>query len=187
MDDYLSKPFTQDQLSVLLQRWLPQVPTAQEKQRHTAAKTAAPLSFSPEQPISSYMGNANFLAASPPRPTVLDLQALEHIRILQRKDGPALLSQVIHNYLDRSPQLLASLHEAVAQNNASTLQQVAHSLKSSSATLGAATLAALCQDLETMGHQHNLENAAAALSAVTAEYEMVRGALTMELQRETRS
>ncbi|HEV8715810.1 MAG TPA: ATP-binding protein [Candidatus Binatia bacterium] len=188
MDDYLSKPFTQEQLSALLQRWLPQAPAEQEEQHHAAAKITAPLSFSPQQPIFSYMRNASSITASPPlRPAVIDLQALGDIRGLQRENSPALLSKVIHNYLDRAPQLLAALHEAVTQHDASTVQKAAHSLKSSSATLGAATLAALCQDLETMGHQHNLENATAVLSAATAEYEMVRGALATELQKETRS
>jgi hypothetical protein len=38
-----------------------------------------------------------------------------------------------------------------------------------------------------MGQQHDLENAAAVLSAATAEYEMVREALAAELQAETGS
>lgn len=92
---------------------------------------------------------------------------------------------MIQNYLSRSPQLLHALHEAVARNDASTLQKVAHSLKSSSATLGAATLAALCQDLETTARKPSLEKAATVLSAATAEYEAVREALSAELQRET--
>ena len=188
MDDYLSKPFTQEQLSALLRRWLSPAPAGHEGQHRAADQTAAPLSFSPEQPISSHMHNTNPITASPPpRPAVIDPQALDNIRILQRENGPALLSKVIHNYLDRAPQLLATLREAVTQNDAGTVQEAAHSLKSSSATLGATTLAALCQDLETMGHQHDLENAAAVLSAVIAEYEMVRKALAAEFRRATGS
>jgi len=148
MDDYLSKPFTQEQLSALLRRWLSPAPAGHEEQHRAADQTAASLSFSPEQPISSYMRNTNPITAAPhPRPAVIDLQALDNIRILQRENGPALLGKVVHNYLDRAPQLLATLREAITQNDAGTVQEAAHSLKSSSATLGATTLAALCQDL----------------------------------------
>jgi HPt (histidine-containing phosphotransfer) domain-containing protein len=112
---------------------------------------------------------------------------LDNIRALQRKEAPALLGKVIQNYLSHSSRLLLALQEAVAQNDASSLQKVAHNLKSSSATLGAKTLAALCQELETMGRQHSLANAATVLSAATAEYEMVRVALAAELQREIRA
>jgi signal transduction histidine kinase/CheY-like chemotaxis protein len=188
MDDYLSKPFTQEQLSAVLQRWLSQAPVKTEEQPSTSsAKTATPLSFSPEHPISSYVKNASPAAASPAaRLAAVDFQALDRIRALQRENAPALLGKMIQNYLSHSPQLLQALHEAVARNDASALQKVAHSLKSSSATLGAATLAALCQDLETTARKHSLEKAAAVLSAATAEYETVREALSAELQRETR-
>jgi CheY-like chemotaxis protein len=188
MDDYLSKPFTQERLSAIVRRWLSQNPAEHDEQQSPTSETAAPLSFSSEPPISSYVRNANPITASPAaRPAVLDLQALDNIRVLQREDSPALLSKVIHNYLDRSPQFLTALHNAVAHNDAGNLQKAAHSLKSSSAALGAATLAALCQELETMGRQQNLENAAPVLSAATVEYEMVRGALSIEIQRETQS
>ena len=143
------------------------------------------LSFSPEQPIFSYMEKPNSQpASSPARSAVIDLQVLDDIRALQGEDSPAFLDQIIHTYLEHTPQLFAALHEAVVRNNALTLQRTAHSLKSSSAALGATTLAALCQDLELLGRQQNLEKVTAVLATATAEYELVREALAAELQRE---
>jgi signal transduction histidine kinase/CheY-like chemotaxis protein len=190
MDDYLSKPFTHEQLSAVLHRWLSQAPAKKEEQYGTPqAETATSRNFSPEQPISSHMRDASPSPTPPPpaRLAAIDLQVLDNIRALQRKEAPALLGKVIQNYLSHSSRLLLALQEAVAQNDASSLQKVAHNLKSSSATLGAKTLAALCQELETMGRQHSLANAATVLSAATAEYEMVRVALAAELQREIRA
>ncbi len=188
MDDYLSKPFTQEQLAASLQPWLSQVSAKKEEQTETPpAKATTPRNFSLKPPIFSHVKNASPTATpSAVRLAAVDFQALDRIRALQRDNAPALLGKVIQNYLSHSPQLLQALQEAVACNDASALQKVAHSLKSSSATLGAATLAALCQDLETMAHKHSLEKAALVLSAATAEYETVREALTAELQREAR-
>jgi signal transduction histidine kinase/CheY-like chemotaxis protein/HPt (histidine-containing phosphotransfer) domain-containing protein len=188
MDDYLSKPFTQEQLAAALQPWLQQVSATREEQAETpSAEATTPRNFLLEPPMFSHVKNASPTATpSAARLAAVDFQALDRIRALQRDNAPALLDKVIQNYLSHSPQLLQALHEAVAHNDASALQKVAHSLKSSSATLGAATLAALCQDLETMGHKHSLEKAALVLSAATAEYETVREALSAELQREAR-
>jgi HPt (histidine-containing phosphotransfer) domain-containing protein len=151
-----------------------------------STEAAGHLSFSPEQPICSYMEKINSkIASSPSRSAVIDFQILDDIRVLQGEDSPAFFAQIIHAYLDHTPQLLATLHEAAARNDALTLQRTAHSLKSSSAALGAMTFAALCQDLEMRGHQQHPENVTTILAAVTAEYELVREALLLELQRET--
>jgi signal transduction histidine kinase/CheY-like chemotaxis protein len=188
MDDYLSKPFTQEQLAASLQPWLSQVSAKKEEQTETPpVEATTPRNFSLKPPIFSHVKNASPTATpSAVRLAAVDFQALDRIRALQRDNTPALLDKVIQNYLSHSPQLLQALAEAVARNDASALQKVAHSLKSSSATLGAATLAALCQDLETMAHKHSLEKAALVLSAATAEYETVREALSAELQGEAR-
>jgi HPt (histidine-containing phosphotransfer) domain-containing protein len=156
--------------------------------RHSSVsgETQPSLSFSPEQPIYGYMGNANSRTASSQAGTaVINLQVLDNIRLLQGRDSPALLQTIIHAYLGHAPQLLAALHDAGARSDALSLQRTAHSLKSSSMALGATTLATLCQDLELMGRQQTLENVTTVLAAVTAEYDLVREALLGELQRET--
>lgn len=63
-------------------------------------------------------------------------------------DPKSSLAMVLDLYLEDAPQLLASIHKAVIAQDFSSLRFAAHSLKSSSATLGAKRLAALCQELE---------------------------------------
>jgi HPt (histidine-containing phosphotransfer) domain-containing protein len=155
-------------------------------QSSVSGETQPSLSFSPEQPIYGYMGNANSrTASSQTGSAVINLEVLDNIRLLQGQDSPALLKTIIYTYLGHAPQLLAALHDAGVRSDALSLQRAAHSLKSSSIALGATTLAALCQDLELMGRQQNLANVTTVLAAVTAEYDLVREALLGELQRET--
>jgi HPt (histidine-containing phosphotransfer) domain-containing protein len=62
------------------------------------------------------------------------------------------------------------------------LQRAAHSLKSSSANLGAQNLSELCKELENMGRLGKLEGSAHKLDVLEFEFEAVRNAL--ELQRD---
>jgi HPt (histidine-containing phosphotransfer) domain-containing protein len=117
--------------------------------------------------------------ATPAAP--VDRQALDNIRALQREGTPNILSKAINRYLDYSPQLLQALRQATVQGDAPALQKAAHSLKSSSANLGALALAALCKDLEMMGRANTLENAVPVLCTIEAEYETVRITLAAEL------
>jgi HPt (histidine-containing phosphotransfer) domain-containing protein len=95
-----------------------------------------------------------------------------------------LLAKVIGVYLDNSPTLLQRLREAVAQGDAKTVLETAHSLKSSSANLGAAPLAALCKELEQRGREQRLESAAVLLAEVQAQYSRVREALILALEND---
>jgi signal transduction histidine kinase/DNA-binding response OmpR family regulator len=149
MDDCVTKPFTQLQLQLLLQRWLPEKARPQRQERKT----------------------------------VLDKGALRHIRELERESAPSVLTAVIHSYLEHTPQLLETLQAAVARADAAAMRHAAHTLKSSSANLGALTLSDLCGDLEALGHGGNVAPAVTLLPVLQAEYLAVRDALAVELQR----
>jgi HPt (histidine-containing phosphotransfer) domain-containing protein len=86
-------------------------------------------------------------------------------------------SELIGLFLEDTPKLLADLRGAVVQKDAEGLERVAHSLKSSSATLGAMTLSTLCRELEVMGRAGTLEGAVEKVAQVEAEYERVKAAL----------
>jgi CheY-like chemotaxis protein/HPt (histidine-containing phosphotransfer) domain-containing protein len=156
MNDYLSKPFTQAQLQALLQQWL----------THGRAEESV-TSTLPSTPVAAER--------------ILDPAPLNQIRALQRPGAPSLLAKVIGVYLDNSPTLVQRLREAVAQGDAVALREAAHSLKSSSANLGAMQLATLCKELEQMGRDGQLQGAAEKLSALQQHYLLVREALTAQL------
>ena len=85
-------------------------------------------------------------------------------------DRKQYLTMLMEIYTKDAPKLLKKISDAIAQSDAPSLDIAAHTLKSSSASLGATGLAKLCQQLETMGHSNNLVDAAAMLSQAEREY-----------------
>src|SRR5262249_37813951 len=119
-----------------------------------------------------------------PSPTaVLDTKALENICVLQRPGAPDLLGKVIQHYLASAPQLLQILQEAIPRGDYLTVRETAHSLKSSSANLGALAVAALSRELEIMGQKQNLDMAIPVLVATEAAYQAARVELVREQQQ----
>jgi HPt (histidine-containing phosphotransfer) domain-containing protein len=63
-------------------------------------------------------------------------------------DDPAFLAELIDTYLANAPALVVAMRDALAAREAAGLRRAAHTLKSTSATLGAHRLADLCRHLE---------------------------------------
>jgi two-component system sensor histidine kinase/response regulator len=159
MDDYLAKPFTHEQLTATLLRWLPQ-PAAP-----AAGTTSGPLPApsAPTEPIAR------------PADAPINPRALGTIRALPGGNGAALVNKVIGAYLVDTPARLVQMQEAATAGDPEALRKAAHGMKSSSANVGAERLAGLCKELETMGRrgttdgaQHLLERAADELQRVAA-------------------
>jgi CheY-like chemotaxis protein/HPt (histidine-containing phosphotransfer) domain-containing protein len=182
MDDYLSKPFTQEKLRAVLSQWLPQADKSAQLQPMTTQS-------SEQEPTGVIVPSGTTHLAEAPDPAlitngetcILDPVALKQIRALQRPDGPNILQKVITSYLQDSSQLIDTIRNAIAQNDPPILYRAAHSLKSTSATVGATSLAGLCKELEALGRAQTTDNAAALLSAIEKEYVQVQSALHAEL------
>ncbi|MEU4426575.1 ATP-binding protein [Actinoplanes sp. NPDC024001] len=58
------------------------------------------------------------------------------------------VAEILHNFAERLPDTLDRMDQAAASGNTASLARLAHSLKGSSATLGANRFAARCADLE---------------------------------------
>ena len=152
MDDFLSKPFEQKQLRAVLDHWLNQEPTIINKQEMEPANELS------EEPLEK----------------VLDEKALDQIRALQRPGKPDLLKKVVGIYLKTAPDLLQNLHDASAGNDAEAFYKAAHSLKSSSANLGANSLAAIAKELEVRGRQQSMEGIEILLTQMEKSYSTVK-------------
>ena len=92
-----------------------------------------------------------------------------------------MLGKVLRTYLSNAPQLLTTLRTACARDDAAAVHQAAHSLKSSSANVGAMAFSARCKEIEAMGRANSLVNVDTMVAHLEEEYTAVQAALTAEL------
>jgi signal transduction histidine kinase/DNA-binding response OmpR family regulator len=159
MDDYLSKPFTQQALGLTLSRWI------------SLPRMAAPPADATE--------------ATATDDNIINRQALDNIRALSPTSGDALLERVLHAFLRDTPKHLHTIRLAIANDDAEQLRKAAHSLKSSSANIGASALADRSKELEQLGRNHTTAGAAPLLADMEHSFQAARQALGALLEKET--
>jgi len=159
MDDHLSKPFSMQTMQDMLDRWMPQAASTRSE---AAAELAA-------------RGPAKAAAA-------LDRRVLDQLSTLLK---PERLARAINFYLVESPKLIQKLKQAAAANDAPEIVRSAHSLKSSSANLGASVLSRYCEDIEASARRADAEEACKLFAKIETEYGCVQTALTAELELAT--
>jgi HPt (histidine-containing phosphotransfer) domain-containing protein len=91
--------------------------------------------------------------------------------------GADFIAELIDTYCEETPQLIQRLQEALAQGDANGFRLQAHSIKSSSAALGAVELAALARALEMLGKAGDLSAAGPEVERLTRAYGKAANAL----------
>ncbi len=114
--------------------------------------------------------------------TALDQMILENIRALQKEGEPSLIEKIIAIYLQTTPKLLQELRQAIDTSDADAMRKVAHSLKSSSANVGAVKLSELCKEVETLGKAGLIKGAGMVVANIEREYQQVEKSLMLEMQ-----
>jgi len=151
MDDYITKPVSVEAIGNILERWI--------------------------KPSSIRAGER--ASAGPAERPVLDPDRFGVLRELDAGDGD-LLGTIIHEYVNDATRLLASIRAAIAEGDPQTVEQHSHTLKGSSANLGAVGLTEICGKLEALGRAAALGTAPRLVEEANAEFERVRTALTLE-------
>jgi CheY-like chemotaxis protein len=158
MDDHLSKPYGRLQMRDMLNRWMSHA---------VAAEVVAPQP-APAVPVQEA--------------AVLDREVLEQLTALQTSERPNLVAQVINLYLVESPKLIEKLKQAAGASDATEIANTAHTLKSSSANLGATGLTRLCGDIEASARAAATQEASKLVEKVETEFGCVQAALAAELE-----
>jgi signal transduction histidine kinase/CheY-like chemotaxis protein/HPt (histidine-containing phosphotransfer) domain-containing protein len=130
MDGYLSKPVRKQQLLAELQRW------AHEKRRRT-------------EMVANDGGEA--------RDELIDRAVIESLRELGGEEDSGLLMELIELFLADAPKHVQAMTEALESGDVEALERAAHTLKSSSANLGALGLSRLCLEIEQQARQGAVE------------------------------
>lgn len=149
----------------MLNRWLPTLPT--------------PLI----SPVLSPWPREEHAVEAPVE--VIDQRVLEKIRILERKGAPNLVARLIGLYLRDAPQLINQMKQASVEEDYETLLTAAHTLKSSSANVGAWLLQGLCKELEMQARRQQVIDAPEQVADIEQTFIAAQALLRRELPEST--
>ncbi len=170
-DDYLPKPIRSKELQSVLRRQLRHSPIS--------APAAGPAAAGPaDHPDGETMPSATPIPAPDRSAGCLDDAALQRLRDLDPGGSNQLLPRVINAFIKSLDKLLPDLQRArEAGMDLAAIRHVAHTLKSSSASLGALQLSTLCAEIETMARNGQTEGLDKLIDAMHDEAGQVRHAL----------
>jgi HPt (histidine-containing phosphotransfer) domain-containing protein len=113
------------------------------------------------------------------RADVLDTAALDRLRELDPLGKNQLLVRVAQAFHTSAARLVPQLQASADVQNLNGVRHVAHTLKSSSASIGALRLSQLCADLEGQIRLERVDNLAGQVAVISDEIEVVLKALQM--------
>ncbi len=120
-----------------------------------------------------------------PHATVLDPVALARLEELDPTRANDLLGRVFKAFQASAARLMPQLQSAQLAGDQATVRLVAHTLKSSSASIGALALAAECAHVETLIRQGTLDDLPAAIDTMTVAMDAALRAIADLLERRT--
>ena len=154
MDDFLAKPYTREELQSILQRWLPSGREA-TVDNHEVQQSPA-------------------IAAQDDTAPVIDRQQFNQLS--EALDGD--LSHVIPAFIASAGEMISELHEVLAADNDKEVLRLTHSIKSSSANLGASRLSHSAGHMERWAANGDLAKVADQLESLMTEFDKTKQALT---------
>jgi two-component system, sensor histidine kinase and response regulator len=152
MNGFLAKPFALSQLQALLARWLP-------------AATGTEIS---DMAVPGTIRVADVL---PPSSEPINPRTLATLREIGSKAGKNLLQGLLQRFLESADERTELIEKAIRAGDAQALSRTAHSLKSSTANLGAESLAKCYAKLEALGREGRIDDARALLATLRHEHE----------------
>jgi signal transduction histidine kinase/CheY-like chemotaxis protein len=171
MDDYLAKPFTVHQIHTVMSRWLG---VESETEGNKSSSSSSDQELNTDSPVS--VDEQHFLSGLDL--SVIDKKMIDQITALQKPGKPSILEKVVDNYLESFSSHSENLSQAVSANDIDRMLSIAHSLKSSSATLGATSLADLFREVEQLARRRTTDGAAEFLEKIEAQFVDVKNALS---------
>ena len=189
MDDYMTKPFTRYQLSQTLEKWLSDKiieesdDIVQNSEGNISAEDAH-IEIELDQVFldqENTIENNKNVPANTETIEQLNRKTINNIRALQREGAPDILEKIIGLYLDNSNNIIVELEQSVEMKDAKKIRSASHSLKSSSANLGADNLADLCKEMEMLGKTNQMEEIEQKFDRLKQKYDNTCTALKIEI------
>ena len=131
MTDYLAKPINRSQLTAALERHLKNIPDASANDKGSTDTAAAPTTQEPRSLKPAF-----------------DPQVLQALPMVADGTRPEFADRLLALFQDNARKLLSDIENAVLQADLRNIQRSAHTLKSSSAAVGALALSENAKTLE---------------------------------------
>ncbi|NNE10071.1 MAG: response regulator [Gemmatimonadetes bacterium] len=151
MDDFISKPFSQEDLRRVLTKWL-------RGDLLPEGAGSAPHAEAAEGVDSG----------------VIDTGAIDRLRSMQRPGGGNLVVRAIDYFLENAPEQMEQIRSAVLDGNPSQVEFYSHALKSDAANLGAERLRELLQELEDRAPMKNFPSMMELLPALQDQFDAAK-------------
>ncbi|MBX3324285.1 MAG: response regulator [Nitrospira sp.] len=152
MDDYLSKPFSQDSLQATIRRWGNTKPT--------------------DSPPSSQTLDEQIAPTTPLGIPIIDDAVWENLLAMERAGRSHPLHKILSLYLSDSRRLIEVIRDAIQAGNGAALTDGAHQLKSTSAQVGALAASFQAGKIERLARQQQLDSAANLLNPLIESVEL---------------
>jgi len=180
MDDYISKPLDRAGLEQLLRRWLSTTRSdakAPAAEMRSAPPVRAPAPASP--PVAPVTPPPVRVDSGAARSSALDATIIGDL--LDTMGGE--FGDLVRVYLEDAPQRLRELESAAASGDAAAQVAPAHTLKSSSANIGATTLSDLARSIEHSARAGIATGPAEIAVGIRQEFERAAAELASLLDR----
>jgi len=151
MDDFLVKPFDNQQMAATLLRWLK--PTSDGGEVRAANALPECVTEAQTQDI------------------VIDPTVINDLRALDRKGGSSRLERAVSRFIEAAPPLAAVICESFEKGDVETLWRTAHSLKSSAGALGARVLSQRCAQIEATARSSGIHATKQLVAIVQSDLE----------------
>lgn len=154
MNDFLSKPYTLEQLNTVLTRWLP------SKEQTTSKET------------DTHINDADTNAMP-----ILNPKQLETFRSLDPDGEMNLAYEVLSTFQATAPDYFKQIEQGIQTQDHAQVKSAAHAVKSSAANIGADSLSTVCRQLEKCSHDHKTAEMEKLFYEFSQEYEKVMNAI----------
>jgi signal transduction histidine kinase/DNA-binding response OmpR family regulator len=177
MNDFLAKPFSYDDITAKVTRW------TSATSNHSSDRKPEENNWSETSNDTRQAEHRQDAIRSDTEPTqalVLDRNVLNKLQMKQKYRQKDLAKRVVKLYLQQTPKMLEELEYANKESKSEAVVHIAHTLKSSSLTVGAMKLAEACRKIEEHGVQGQIESA--WIENLPTDYSAVKEALESVLE-----
>ena len=149
MDDYMAKPFQPQMMTDMLKKWLP------EHDSYSRNKNESPsLELEKKQTQKEILDWAGFLN-----------------RVMEDED---LAKNIFNDFLNETPKRMNNIQKGIDYDDIQLTKREAHTLKGSSANVGAVVLQDIAYQIESAASEEDLTKAATLISMLKKQFVILK-------------